>query len=562
MTTTLRSNFGPTSTLQTMADKLGSMQMSEKSLAGVPQLLVDLQRLSEDQETSDIVFIVDREEERIYAHKIILQARCRSFQTTKRDEFCRIPGSTVSPNVPGNPTQIRLPHINASVFRQFILYAYTGKITFQDSRVFELMTLAQDLGIDELKAACEDYVVSTLSVTNACTYLAAVMDIHDKSTNAKSMASFLERCTSYIGENATECVKTSSFLSLPKEGIIKLISSDYFCLEEEDVWRCVLVWAKHKAGVTSLQPGRWTEDERTRVCQHLAGVINHVRLLLIDSQVFAEEVEPTGAVPMELSLERYRHAALQTSSKAPFFTNSSIPGSMQISSSTVPSSGNNMMTGNTGTSIASFGESDKRLQPRLLQNLFPGSSILKNDKLHLQTTLNAWYGVPKQNWRLVFRASANGFSASAFHRYCDGVAPVFVIAQSSRGEISGGFTDVPWAKTNRKGGYIHSERSFLFTLYNEQEPPTKYDIIKKPYAICYHPEVGPIFGAGADLQIANACNTNMDSYSNLPHSYDGGNNASSSSLFGDYNFTITEYEAYTLASAPSPPVNKFKNERF
>ena len=30
----------------------------------------------------------------------------------------------------------------------------------------------------------------------------------------------------------------------------------------------------------------------------------------LDSQVFAEEVEPTGAVPMELSLERYRYAAL------------------------------------------------------------------------------------------------------------------------------------------------------------------------------------------------------------------------------------------------------------
>lgn len=73
MTNTLRS--GPISTLQTMADKLGSMQMSEKSLAGVPQLLVDLQRLSEDQENADIVFLLDREEERIYAHKIILQAR-------------------------------------------------------------------------------------------------------------------------------------------------------------------------------------------------------------------------------------------------------------------------------------------------------------------------------------------------------------------------------------------------------------------------------------------------------------------------------------------------------
>lgn len=42
------------------------------------------------------------------------------------------------------------------------------------------MTLAQDMGIEELKTACEDYVVSTLSVTNACGYLASVMDLQDK----------------------------------------------------------------------------------------------------------------------------------------------------------------------------------------------------------------------------------------------------------------------------------------------------------------------------------------------------------------------------------------------
>lgn len=190
--------------------------------------------------------------------------------------------------------------------------------------------------------------------------------------------------------------------------------------------------------------------------------------------MFAEEVEPTGAVPMELSLERYRHAALQTSN------NKSMP-SFQAPQVQLP--------GNALPSLtAPFADNDKRLQPRLLMNMFPGSSILKNDKLHLQGTLNGWYGAPKQNWRLVFRASTHGFSAAAFHRYCDGVAPVFVIAQGTRGEISGGFSDVAWAKTNRKGGYIHSERSFLFTLGMNNEPATKYDIIKKPYAICYHPE--------------------------------------------------------------------------
>lgn len=47
-------------------------------------------------------------------------------------------------------------------------------------RIFEMMALAQDLGVDELKMACEDHVVSTLSTANACTFLAAMLDIHQK----------------------------------------------------------------------------------------------------------------------------------------------------------------------------------------------------------------------------------------------------------------------------------------------------------------------------------------------------------------------------------------------
>lgn len=129
---------------------------------------------------------------------------------------------------------------------------------------------------------------------------------------------------------------------------------------------------------------------------------------------------------MELSLERYRHAALQTS-KAP---------------ANGPNQGG--APPQTGTQTS---ENDKRLQPRLLLNMFPGSGVLKNDKLHLQSVLNGWllililvqndmiiiffklrYGVPKQTWRLVYRASTHGYSAAAFHSRCDGVAPTFVVA--------------------------------------------------------------------------------------------------------------------------------------
>lgn len=70
-----------------------------------------------------------------------------------------------------------------------------------------------------------------------------------------------------------------------------------------------------------------------------------------DSQVFAEEVEPTGAVPMELSLERYRYAALPNKFKER--------------------------------------SEDKKLQPRISSKLFIGTKILVN----VSTTLSVFNDV-------------------------------------------------------------------------------------------------------------------------------------------------------------------------
>lgn len=47
----------------------------DKTMAGVPYLLDAMQKLSEDHESCDVVFLVGHEDERVYAHNIILQAR-------------------------------------------------------------------------------------------------------------------------------------------------------------------------------------------------------------------------------------------------------------------------------------------------------------------------------------------------------------------------------------------------------------------------------------------------------------------------------------------------------
>lgn len=174
--------------------------------------------------------MLGREEERIYSHRLVLMARCKSFQLSgsgsKRGEICRIPGSTVLPSPVGTPTLIRLPQIRPEDFRQFITYVYSAKIILHDSKVFQIMNLAHDMGLIDLKAACEDHVIATMSVGNACTFLMSAMEIQEK-IGSKCAASFVDRMVNFIGENASECVKSNGFLKLSKDAIVKIISSDF-----------------------------------------------------------------------------------------------------------------------------------------------------------------------------------------------------------------------------------------------------------------------------------------------------------------------------------------------
>lgn len=88
------------------------------------------------------------------------------------------------------------------------------------------MNIAHDLGLTDLKTACEDHVIATMSAGNACTFLTSAIEIQEK-IGGKCADSFVDRCIAYIGEHASECVKSNGFLNLSKDAIIKIISSDF-----------------------------------------------------------------------------------------------------------------------------------------------------------------------------------------------------------------------------------------------------------------------------------------------------------------------------------------------
>ena len=86
-------------------------------------------------------------------------------------------------------------------------------------------------------------------------------------------------------------------------------------------------------------------------------------------------------------------------------------------------------------------------------------------------------------------------------------------------------------------GWLH-----LLTL-----PPPSLSLPPPPsLPLPSHIRCGPIFGAGADLYISSECNINMESYSNLLHSY-GSPQGSVHSLASSYSFQIEDYEVFKPA---------------
>ena len=99
---------------------------------------------------------------------------------------------------------------------------------------------------------------------------------------------------------------------------------------------------------------------------------------------------------------------------------------------------------------------------------FRESTILTN--VEHQKILKGW--LPQAvagEWRLLFRASRDGFAASAFHSKCDNKGPTVTIVKSGR-NIFGGFTEKPW--TNHPGGKFLLQLIIIYTskIYPNELP--------------------------------------------------------------------------------------------
>jgi hypothetical protein len=454
----------------------------------------DLLSLEADTEATDLLFQVGGEAEaevRIPGHAGIFRARCSRWaeQTIAASAQTETPGEAAVPRI------VQLDRVRSEAFLSFKHFVYSGRLELDPSagghysRLFGLIHLAAFFGVESLTGLGLAQVRSGLSLGSAAEMLNAAVATALEPSDLIGRDRLAEPVLTFIAENVGVLRERRLLLSLSKEALVAILQSGLLRINENEIWRFCAEWARHKAGIDDTRPlHTWTEKDRTCMRAVLTGVVQHVRLLLIDSTVFAEEVEPTGAVPIELSLERYRQAALLPDKFAVHHHQPQQQQQQQQQQQLGMVAGNNSRVENA-RALPAFPRGDppprltrpadlSRLNPRveadssrpstlhhhhqlLLQqqqqsrhavtsgpapsarSLFHGSGILaglateggsSGSSGYYEKLLNSWAGsAVGQAWTLIFRASEHGFSAQAFHRMCDGAAPSYVLVKADTG---------------------------------------------------------------------------------------------------------------------------------
>ena len=126
-----------------------------------------------------------------------------------------------------------------------------------------------------------------------------------------------------------------------------------------------------------------------------------------------------------------------------------------------------------------------------------------------------------QKWELKYRASRDGFKASDFHYYCDGIANTITVIKAKSGNVFGGFTEQKW---HSDGEFVTDPKAFIFSLVNKEEKPFKaFCSNEGQLAIGCNSKFGPCFGGegrhAKDLCIHSDSNITKNSFSNFGYAY-------------------------------------------
>jgi hypothetical protein len=165
------------------------------------ELANDLKGLLNNPEFSDIIFVV--EDKKIYAHRCILMARSEPLQMMVN-----------GPMREGYEDSIVIEDVTYDCFFAFLQFLYTDEVPalrendIDVEMVIELLSIADQYLVDQLKTMCEKSIERNIKVRNVIFMLDEVYK--------RDMISLKKKCISFVLKHFDKIIVQNEFLDLQK----------------------------------------------------------------------------------------------------------------------------------------------------------------------------------------------------------------------------------------------------------------------------------------------------------------------------------------------------------
>ncbi|GBB99885.1 hypothetical protein RclHR1_03670005 [Rhizophagus clarus] len=384
-------------------------------------------------------------------------------------------------------------------------YIYTGILVLEDQSSYDILNLlviTEKFCLQELVKHLQLYLLE-----HHTPWLKQNFDlIYRTSFQHETFQELQKFCNNIITKNPLIIFQSQDFTSIQENFLISLLQRDNLGMKEIQIWNHIIKWGIEQNPSLTDDPTNWSSDEFKALEITLRRCIPLIRFFELTSQEFYDKVRPYKRIlSPHLYEDLMRHYMK--------------PGS-QLSSNILPS----RMSRRRTSSFQGTKNSIIRPNPSPRPNSRPSSrpnsphpefrpEDIESDLITPESVglLASWIGRKDYldfdspyEFRLLFRASEDGFSPINFHRICDNRQSTLVVIKiRGTGEIIGGYNPIRWKPL--KGSWGNTEDSFIFSLrgpYNNSRSPILSRLNKgqNTYALNYEPNLGPSFGI-ADLKI-------------------------------------------------------------
>ncbi|RIA86131.1 hypothetical protein C1645_741087 [Glomus cerebriforme] len=447
------------------------------------------------------------------AHSLILSIRSSYFQKELKniEKLFKEDGIIV----------FEKQNYSSKSFKIILKYLYTGKIELRDLDTFDILQvliISNELELSSLIQFLLQFLIENQSehlYRNPLKFLHILLN----NNHNEIFSNLRDHCIDIICENPLKFLFNSNeFLLLDKSILSLILNQDFLDVKEEiQIWNYILKWGIAQMPSSQLilkTINNWSQEEINTLKEILYDFIPLIRWLDIPLNDIMNKVAPySNILPKGFCREIFNFHHNINSFELNIKDNSLI----------------NYI---------------KSLPPR-----FPLNSLFLTPKK--VTYISSWIDKMKKNYylydinsqnlpykfKLLYRASRDGFDAKRFHTLCDNKGPTITIAKiSKKNLLIGGYNPLDWKQKSDSingNSMYQTENSFLFCFgKGEKKGNSDKEFDEKPIvksrisklirvtnpqkAIYYNLTSGPCFGGGCDLGIIN---NKIFSYGSL--SYNG-----------------------------------------